>query len=616
MNPESIPFDFKSWLQTMAVTAGVAVAVCYLFTALRYGPLSAGDRLFAVAKSALKDLLFLSPRRTAAIAWLSVKESIRKQAVAGLILFLLVLAIALWFLDPESVDPSALYVSFVLTAVNYLVLLMAVVTSAFSLPNDIKNRTIYTIVTKPVRPSEIVLGRVLGFAFVCTVPLAIMGISSYFFVVRSLDHTHTLTAADLRTVATSGLGASAPEVGTQEGTTSTVRNHKHRIAVGPQGNGTTQMSDSSKLAADDSDSFLERFGQSHWHRVTGSQRDGKMVYTVGPPEGQFHARVPIFGTLTFKDPEGNTNSQGLNVGNWTKRGYVAGGTLSAAMYKYDDVYESEFPDGLRLQMDIRLFRTTKEGLDKPILGSIVVRNPSTGLTSAPRNFAAREYYTLEQFIPRALTDVAGKPIDLFKNLVHDGTVIVELQCIPRSQLFGVGPTDVYLLAREGRFDVNFAKAFFGIWLQALLTVTIGVFWSTFLSGPVAMLATTITIIAAVMKPVLISVAQGTLFGTAVHSGGMLESAVRVLQQKATAIELDEGMTTEVIKAFDKQMSWVVEGLLRFVPDFAGMSDVENVARGFDLSPALVFEHALQAGAFAIPLFLAGFLIFKLVEVAK
>lgn len=615
MNSDSAPFVLQNWLVTMGVTALVALVVCYLFCIRTFGVLGAGDRIFSVGKSALLDLALLSPRRTLAIAWLAVKESVRKQAVAGLILFLLVLAFGLWFLDNDGIDPSALYVSFVLSAVNYLILLMAVITSAFSLPNDIKNRTIYTIVTKPVRPSEIVLGRILGFTFVCTVPLLFMGVSGYFFVVRSLDHRHELPAEDLKPVAATP-GSSAGASGVLEGTTSAVQGHAHRIAVDASGNGVTQMSDSSKLALDESAGFLERFGQSHWHRVTASERNGKRVYTVGPPEGQFHARVPILGKLAFRDQLGNTSGEGLNVGNWTKRGYVAGGSLSAAMYRFDDVDERDFPDGLRLQMDIRLFRTTKEGIDKPILGSLVVRNPSTGLKSTPRNFAAREYYTLEQFIPRTLSDAAGKPLDLFRDLVHAGGVIVELQCIPSSQHFGVGPTDVYLLAREGRFDVNFAKAFVGIWLQCVLAVVISVFWSTFLSGPVAMLATGITLIAAVLKPMLLVVIQRKLFGEHQDSGGVFESFYRTVAQKAPAAELDAGTTTDIMKHVDKWVGRAMEEGFRFVPDFASMNDAESVARGFDISLPVLMNHALQTGAFAVPLFIAAFLIFKLVEVAK
>ncbi len=65
------------------------------------------------------------------------------------------------------------------------------------MPNDIRDRTLHTVVTKPVRKLEIVLGRVLGFTAVGTVLLAGIGLLSYGFTVRSLRHTHMLTSEDL-----------------------------------------------------------------------------------------------------------------------------------------------------------------------------------------------------------------------------------------------------------------------------------------------------------------------------------------------------------------------------------------------------------------------------------
>ena len=59
--------------------------------------------------------------------------------------------------------------------------------SAFSLPADFKNRTIYTIVTKPVRPGEIVLGRILGFAPSARRCWPMMGVTSYVFVVAAAE---------------------------------------------------------------------------------------------------------------------------------------------------------------------------------------------------------------------------------------------------------------------------------------------------------------------------------------------------------------------------------------------------------------------------------------------
>src|SRR5436309_1147678 len=128
---------------------------------------------------------------------------------------------------------AKLYINFVLTATTYLVMLLALFLSAFSIPADIKSRTIYTVVTKPVRTGEIVLGRMLGFTAIGTVLLIVMGVASYVFVTRTLDHTHELTAADLVEV------PSEPGVtsGNKEGKTSLAHGHAHRVTLDANGNG-------------------------------------------------------------------------------------------------------------------------------------------------------------------------------------------------------------------------------------------------------------------------------------------------------------------------------------------------------------------------------------------
>ena len=109
---------------------------------------------------------------------------------------------------------------FVLTATNYLILALALFISAFSLPEDIKSKTIYTIVTKPVRATEIVLGRMVGFVMVGTLLLVPMGVASYFFVERGLDHTH-YEVADVEEVGRGRL----------QGETDYVQYHSHGFTI-------------------------------------------------------------------------------------------------------------------------------------------------------------------------------------------------------------------------------------------------------------------------------------------------------------------------------------------------------------------------------------------------
>src|SRR5262249_54054982 len=56
-------------------------------------------------------------------------------------------------------------------AMTPFLLLVAGVLAAFSIPTDIRNQTIHTVVTKPVEPFEIVLGRSLGYTLLVSVVL-------------------------------------------------------------------------------------------------------------------------------------------------------------------------------------------------------------------------------------------------------------------------------------------------------------------------------------------------------------------------------------------------------------------------------------------------------------
>ncbi len=187
-----------AWAFVVACITVVVTAFAWFVAAVRQGPVRATRTAGLVFSNAVADLAYISPRRVAALAWLAIKESIRRRVVVVFAVFILILLFAGWFLDPGNVDPTKLYLGFVLTATSYLVLLLALFLSSLSLPADIKNRTLHTIVTKPVRASEVVLGRIVGFTAVITVLLVVMGAISYGFVVRGLAHTHQLAAEDLR----------------------------------------------------------------------------------------------------------------------------------------------------------------------------------------------------------------------------------------------------------------------------------------------------------------------------------------------------------------------------------------------------------------------------------
>ena len=241
LEQQPLPFDqwiaagLPQWLAAIGAVALAGLILGFVITAVLNGPGRAGDLVYRLLAGAAVDAVRISPRRVFALARLAVQESLRRRVLAGLGVFIVILAFAIWFLDARTPDPAKLYLSFVLTATTWLVLIMMVFLSAFSLPNDIKNHTIYTIVTKPVRPSEIVLGRILGFVAVGTALLVIMGLFSYVFVVRALNHTHELSLRDLTPASASGDSST----GEQSGRTGLTRNHHHQVTIDAEGNGST-----------------------------------------------------------------------------------------------------------------------------------------------------------------------------------------------------------------------------------------------------------------------------------------------------------------------------------------------------------------------------------------
>ena len=148
--------------------------LAFALAAIRNSPGRAAKMIAGTIKRAfIVDFPRTSIRRTMAMSRLAIQEAIRNKVLIIFALFVALLLCAGWFLDVENDHPARLYLGFVLSASTYLLLALAMFLSAFSLPNDIKNRTIYTITTKPVRAHEIFLGRVFGFAAVGTLLLVL-----------------------------------------------------------------------------------------------------------------------------------------------------------------------------------------------------------------------------------------------------------------------------------------------------------------------------------------------------------------------------------------------------------------------------------------------------------
>ncbi|NLX53569.1 MAG: ABC transporter permease [Planctomycetaceae bacterium] len=595
----------KYFIIAVPVLTFLAIFGCFLVSAARRGPVEGFYAVATVIATAIgKDLPAASLRRTLAIARLTVKESIRRRVIVSFVIFALIFLFAGWFLDRKSDDPAHLYLSFVLTTTTYLAIVLALFLSTASIPADIKSRTIYTIVTKPVRAGELVLGRIFGFVAVITVLLAVMGVISYFFVVRGMEHEHGVLPEGLAALAPVAEGDASPG---WEGTTTMNSYHRHSWKVDDTGRGTT-------------DKIM-----GHQHQVTRSQDadpSDPVAYEIGAPYGALVARVPIYGQMRFLDSEGNPTQKGISVGKeWEYRSYIEGRTLASAIWRFQGLSDRDYPEYLPLGLTLSVFRTYKGDIVTGVRGIIILKStdPRNPIQCEPIGFISREYELQQLHIPRKLRmesadGASQREIDLFADLVHEGELDIIVRCDDAVQYFGMAQADLYIEAPDAPFGWNFAKGYIGIWLQMIIVVCLGVMFSTFLSTPVAILGTMFAVLLGFFGSFVQDLWTGKAWG-----GGPIEALIRLVNQDNVVTPLQFGnfeLGVHIVKFMDKVYLTIVRALSGVLPDFSGLGRAsEYVAYSFNYYDQLLARQCLTTFVYVTAIAIVGYFFMRTREVA-
>lgn len=559
--------------------------ISYLIALARSGPT---EGFYSVAKTISElfriDLPGTSFRRIGAIARLAFKEAIRRRVLVVVAIFVVGMMIAGWYLDRTADYPARLYISFVLQLTNYLVLLLGLFLSCFSLPNEIKSRTIYTIVTKPVRPTEIFFGRVVGFGMVGTLILLVLGGLSYLFVVRGMRHSHEVS--------------SLSQDGNQ-GITSLDVEHKHSFAIGADGRGLTDEQ------------------KGHRHKVVRKTINGKEVYEIGPPEGDLVARVPVYAQrLRFTDSNGSESERGISVGYESEyQSYIEGNTLASAIWEFNGVAPGKFGDVLTMEMTLSAFRTYKGDIEKGVQGAVIFRNPDGSAESERIPFSIKEFQIdVRQYARKMKGFKDGQPaeLDLYTDLAPQGKLEIIVRCLDGSQYMGMGIADLFLRAGDVPFGWNFVKGYVSIWLQLMIVISFGVMFSTFLSGPVAMIATLSCLILGFFGSMAGDILQGKMVG-----GGPIESMIRIPTQAGVMTEFDLGNETleGSIKFVDQIIIRGMTAVTGFLPDFRQLGISDFVAYGINIFDGLLGRHITIAIGYFFLTGLVSYFFLKTREMA-
>jgi hypothetical protein len=177
------------WL-VVCVILSMTILLTSVFSLLIMHGSKGPQLLIAELGGIFSDIFSLSPRRIWALTKLTFIEALRRKALLIFVVFGLLFMFAGWFMGGDSTqitkDTVKVYISFVLRAISWLTLPLMFILSSFGIPEDIRVRSLHTVVTKPARRLEIVLGRVFGFSLIGTVILGVMSVVGWVWIVRMI----------------------------------------------------------------------------------------------------------------------------------------------------------------------------------------------------------------------------------------------------------------------------------------------------------------------------------------------------------------------------------------------------------------------------------------------
>ncbi len=644
----------------LVISGGVlGIIFGFLVASFRHGPIEGFYSVAGVLASAPGDFLGTSYRRTWAISRLAVKEALRRRVIlVTFLIFASMLLFSGWFLTNVE-HPERVYVNFVMFGTQLLVLLVGLLISAFSLPEDIKNHTIFTVVTKPVRATEIVIGRILGFGIVVTGLLLLMGIVSYIFVWRGLSHTHQV-AGDRQAISSlseinpdqrlNSRGGRVSDNAVQWGETTFDDGHRHDIEL------IEDVRNPSSHPPLNSENILESYtradgkvvyrrvmvqpssGHTHSANVSGSGESATIE--LGNSAGYFRARRPIYSAgLDCFDSSGTLG--GTNIGKeWNYRSFIDGGTpavpetLSRAEFNFENLTRKQFPDGesLVIEMTPSIFRTFVGDIQKRVIASLqfesIPEDPETEpkLQSEPMILETREMTI--QSIP--ISDRMNA-----RRIAPDGTILesgiyglfedfaggkgnrlkVILRCEDLNQYIGVARADLYFRGQDDVFWWNFVKGYLGLWAQMMVVVSIGVALSTFLSTPVTILGSLVIFLIGFCTPFIRKMLAPTAEGTGPEGGGPIESFLRIIRQENMVSALETNWFNTVIVKTDELILVGLNSLTYLAPSFSDLDFSRYLTYGYSISNDRIMVAILIALAFFAGSSLIGYFTLKTREIA-
>lgn len=536
----------------------------------------------------------LSFRRIFAIAKLSFLEAIRSKFF---LIFLLVLIPFLfptkWVnnaIKPEDELRSLVTIPYVV--MQLLVLISALLMTSFSIPNDIKRQTIYTIVTKPVQRLEIFLGRFAGYMFVLTLGLVFMVSVGLLFIsttkIDKIAEDETYLARVPVRAPLEFRSKKADFDGTLVGREFEYRKYIGGDPTSPQRAIWNYANVPSSLANANEGVKCE-FTFDIFRLTKGEENKG------------------VFVTLTFVShscPQVPPTESRDGFWKWADRAK-------------EDEYKQEA---------VRLLTaaTGREQNVDSVRGVLGDAKPGSKEWAIADQLAEKygffEVPSVEvyDFHPKSVMVPAG----IFRNARSGSVELNErtkkplprlqvlVKCESRSQMLGMAAGDLYLLEGQKTFEENYAKSMIGLWCRIAIAIAIALCLSTYLSGVISLLTALMLYVGGYAIEHIEDVARGTSTG-----GGPFQSITSMLKAEQPTMQPGDTAIDKLNSVLDVGFQWFIRRLQNIVPDVEGYAWSHFVREGFNVNFEFLAMNLICLFGYLLPWTMLAFYLLRSREVA-
>jgi ABC-type transport system involved in multi-copper enzyme maturation permease subunit len=515
-----------------------------------------GLALFTLSLEFLFDVFRFSPRRLIAITRFSIKEAVRRKVLWSFLLLGLVVLFASWFITTEKKDDQwRQYVNLVFFVVSAMVLVMSGILACFSLPTDIKQQTIFTVVTKPVQKLEIVVGRIFGIVLLMTLILAIAGAVSLVYIARGVDPEVKRQASRARGIETGNIKF-------------------------------FQLAENGQVVETGRLDMIGREWEYFSYLRGGSSQEAVWYFPgiTKALEGKDRVRVECTFDI-FRTSKGGLDrfAQGVSAQFWF---------INRSKWRGDF-------DELRGAID----PATRQPL------SAEQKAKKFGYYELPQPIVV-----FDEGEPSAFTFPAGIMDDSPPNAVLE----VHLSCRSPNQYLGTAANNLYLLVAEKNWVVNYFKGLTGIWFYMVLITTIGVVLSTYLNAPVSMMVTVLLILAGQPR-VLSYINDLALPEDEINrpGGSTAQSFYRLMEKRNLVAPLGDSPVVKAARFIDNYVfRYLFKMVYAVLPDVAIYDRALFVAEGFDIPPNELGATLVHLLLYLFPFLLLGYYLLTGRELAN